>query len=454
MVPTADDSQSIIEQQLETSRLRKLESLNQEQGKQDQGQQQPPQQPPPPQQQPKQQRQPGVSERRAVAIATPVPVVKKSADAPAPRLLHTVLETPVATNLLPALNKRPRVWAATPLLAGVRGASLTVFASALAVSVLAMVLSFSGALDATAYAAPLAGALVTSVVSILTPWITAVAAGWCVSAAAEAVAAARLLSYFAACRAEAAAGDSSDASGSDSFSSSGSLDGSSSSSSSSSGEEVPLSLMYNRLVQHIQGDPRALPRLTSLVTAMGSTTLVCCVDREGILSESIPLVERVLLPHAGGSGEDAPAAGADTVLELAPDRHSSTGVRFESLEWRDHMSALLPVGLAAVLLSAPERTEALNEADAASRNPHRAREFDGMDAALTSLGRSMGFAEDVASAYEQVAEIITSHPFKVRIFFFFFFSLSFRRECFVHELPQCQRKIISPHHAPANSRCL
>eukprot|EP00741_Cyanophora_paradoxa_P002832 tig00000632_g2748.t1 len=103
-------------------------------------------------------------------------------------------------------------------------------------------------------------------------------------------------------------------------------------------EEFPVDprRIFHYLVRVVRGDPRLLVRSCDLLYALGQTTAVCCVDKEGVLSEPVPTVEEAFMLKKDQT----------EVLEMICEPASKFGVRFEEGSWKQHMGSLKPLGLA------------------------------------------------------------------------------------------------------------
>lgn len=77
-----------------------------------------------------------------------------------------------------------------------------------------------------------------------------------------------------------------------------------------------------------------------LLERLGSTTMLCCFD-DDILCEPTPSVEEIFLLNE--------KEGSSTVLDLHPERHCETGLKFEDPKWKQHLPSLKPLGLAILL---------------------------------------------------------------------------------------------------------
>ncbi|XP_036387295.1 transmembrane protein 94-like [Megalops cyprinoides] len=113
------------------------------------------------------------------------------------------------------------------------------------------------------------------------------------------------------------------------------------------------------------GRSPALCHTASLLHSLGSVTVLCCVDKQGVLSWPSPNPEKVLFfsrpfRHRGSVKKRAqdpnkttqqplsPPQGSSVLemLSLSPGRGTDTRVQFDDSRWHRHNSSLRPLGLA------------------------------------------------------------------------------------------------------------
>eukprot|EP00941_MAST-03F_sp_MAST-3F-sp1_P004610 g4610.t1 len=136
--------------------------------------------------------------------------------------------------------------------------------------------------------------------------------------------------------------------------------------------------------------PDARPYPLGLIDKLGSITVLCCADIEAVRDRT-PLVEEVCIKKENSSytyGKGAVDDGRYTILDLHPDPESSNKVKFESIQWRRHLSSLKPLGISCML-------------HAESVQPRRTKDFTDLvfvngvspprQRAMASLAREMGF---------------------------------------------------------------
>nr|XP_015215729.1 PREDICTED: uncharacterized protein KIAA0195-like isoform X1 [Lepisosteus oculatus] len=124
---------------------------------------------------------------------------------------------------------------------------------------------------------------------------------------------------------------------------------------------------WRRYVAVLCGSSPALCHTTSLLHSLGSVTVLCCVDKQGILSWPSPNPEKVLFfsrhPCTDGDSKRnardpkyspqppllSPGGSVLQVLSLSPDRQADMKVQFDDSRWQCHTPSLLPLGLGALL---------------------------------------------------------------------------------------------------------
>ncbi|XP_078346969.1 transmembrane protein 94-like isoform X3 [Oculina patagonica] len=175
-------------------------------------------------------------------------------------------------------------------------------------------------------------------------------------------------------------------------------------------DEITLQEVLQCFWKNLLGDPSSLPRTANLLEILGSVTVWCCVDKEGILSLPNPCAEKVFFlksrKHklkedlAGqkkerkvsdctwtsetsrvSSSQDGQESSDDEddddddisasveesgsfeeswsnsfkghreVLNLSSDPESQFGLRFDDIRWQNHINSLKPLGLNILLNS-------------------------------------------------------------------------------------------------------
>lgn len=180
-------------------------------------------------------------------------------------------------------------------------------------------------------------------------------------------------------------------------------------------EDVSFKKVLSCFWQNLQGDPSSLPRTANLLEILGSVTVWCCVDKEGILSLPNPCAEKVFFlksrkcklkeelvgrtkerkesvstwtseaskisssqdgqessddddeEEAEDDDDDDEVCASDLdsagenwknwlkghreVLSLSSDPESQFGLRFDDIRWQKHINSLKPLGLNILLNS-------------------------------------------------------------------------------------------------------
>ncbi|XP_066546024.1 transmembrane protein 94-like [Amia ocellicauda] len=126
--------------------------------------------------------------------------------------------------------------------------------------------------------------------------------------------------------------------------------------------------IWRHCVGLLCGKALALSYTTSLLHSLGSVTVLCCVDKQGILSWPTPSPEKILFfSRPSGLGGDSKRSTRDPeettplpdsgppgrsvleVLSLSSDRQTDAWVQFDDSRWQRHTSSLRPLGLGALL---------------------------------------------------------------------------------------------------------
>ncbi|GBB83760.1 hypothetical protein RclHR1_10430003 [Rhizophagus clarus] len=151
-------------------------------------------------------------------------------------------------------------------------------------------------------------------------------------------------------------------------------------------------------------DGSSLARSTNLFESLGSTTVICSIDREGTISSPFASVDQIFFPN---ENEDI------TVLDIAEDPSTLFGVQFEDRDWDQHLSRLKPLGLNLLLntncgvLKGKRRAEQHRK----SSSLHiRAKTKPARQSCLCRLGNEIGFTDDALKAFAKRKEIFTVAP--------------------------------------------
>ncbi|CAM0141394.1 unnamed protein product [Umbelopsis sp. WA50703] len=152
-------------------------------------------------------------------------------------------------------------------------------------------------------------------------------------------------------------------------------------------------------------DKLSLTRSTNLFESLGSTTVICCLDKEGTISNPFPSVEQILLP----TNDDDVA-----VLDVEEDSDQPYGIKFEDQDWDQFLPALKPVGLNFLLNTNCGVLQGRRRAE-----HHRKRSglhsygktLPARQSCLCRLGKSIGFTDDALATFQLRKEIYTFAPY-------------------------------------------
>ncbi|CAG8734899.1 8203_t:CDS:2, partial [Funneliformis caledonium] len=151
-------------------------------------------------------------------------------------------------------------------------------------------------------------------------------------------------------------------------------------------------------------DGTSLTRSTNLFESLGSTTIICSIDREGTISSPFASVDQIYFPKAN---EDP------TLLDIAEDPSTEFGVKFEDQDWNQHLSRLKPLGLNLLLntncgvLRGRKREHQHRKYSSFCIN---AKTKPARQSCLCRLGREIGFTDDALNAFAKKKEIFTIAP--------------------------------------------
>ncbi|XP_053607404.1 transmembrane protein 94 isoform X2 [Plodia interpunctella] len=178
----------------------------------------------------------------------------------------------------------------------------------------------------------------------------------------------------------------------------------------------------------LTGREDMVARTANIVHVLGSISALCCVDKKGILSWPNPTAEKVFflrnsspasnnssktslvgsMGHHSPTADDVPDKQTDPstiveVLDLTHDQNAPFCVEWDDARWRQHLSRLKPLGLAALLNTCaptPRHTyahfcahltcEAQYSEDLVPVTNRRC---------LCELAKQIGFSDAVADAY-------------------------------------------------------
>nr|CAG8456084.1 11001_t:CDS:10 [Entrophospora candida] len=151
-------------------------------------------------------------------------------------------------------------------------------------------------------------------------------------------------------------------------------------------------------------DGTSLTRSTNLFESLGSTTVICSIDREGTISHPFTSVDQLLFPDENGD---------ITVLDVAEDPSAPFGVKFEDQDWQQHLSRLKPLGLNLLLntncgvLKGRELTEQHRKYSSLYLN---AKTKPSRQTCMCRLGKEIGFTVDALQVFSKRKEIFTCAP--------------------------------------------
>ncbi|XP_060802787.1 transmembrane protein 94 [Amyelois transitella] len=191
-----------------------------------------------------------------------------------------------------------------------------------------------------------------------------------------------------------------------------------------------LKSLGKTFINILTGKEDMIARTANIVHVLGSLSALCCVDKKGILSWPNPTAEKVFflrnsspssnsssktslvgsMGHQSNAAEETadtkPVAETSTiveVLDLTHDQNAPFCVEWDDARWRQHLSLLKPLGLAALLNTCahvPRHTyaqfcahltcEAQYSEDLVPVTNRRC---------LCELAKQIGFADAVADAY-------------------------------------------------------
>eukprot|EP01104_Vermistella_antarctica_P008727 TRINITY_DN2207_c1_g1_i1.p1 TRINITY_DN2207_c1_g1~~TRINITY_DN2207_c1_g1_i1.p1 ORF type:complete len:1600 (+),score=404.81 TRINITY_DN2207_c1_g1_i1:307-5106(+) len=151
-------------------------------------------------------------------------------------------------------------------------------------------------------------------------------------------------------------------------------------------------------------DKDVLSRKATLLTGLSQTTVLCAVDREGVWCEYSPLVDKVYVMTNSGP----------KVLNRDRDPMIEKGLAFDDPDWKEHVSSLKPMGLNCLLTGRAESVHTENTLGEVASSLCRLGVSGRVDMrgdgilpleAFRSLGREIGFFDDVVDSFVQKKEI-------------------------------------------------
>ncbi|GAA5795183.1 hypothetical protein HPULCUR_000537 [Helicostylum pulchrum] len=152
-------------------------------------------------------------------------------------------------------------------------------------------------------------------------------------------------------------------------------------------------------------DRLSLTRSTNLLESLGSTTVICCLDREGTIANPFPTVEQLMFPN---NEEDI------TYLDVEEDSDEPTGLKFEDQDWEQYLPCLKPLGLNFMLntncgvIQSRKRSEYHRRR---SKLHVYGKTAPARQSCLCTLGKCVGFREEALQSFALRAEIYTFAPY-------------------------------------------
>lgn len=152
-------------------------------------------------------------------------------------------------------------------------------------------------------------------------------------------------------------------------------------------------------------DRLSLTRSTNLLESLGSTTVICCLDREGTIANPFPTVEQLMFPN---NLEDI------TYLDVEEDSDEPTGLKFEDQDWEDYLPCLKPLGLNFMLntncgvIQSRKRSEYHRRR---SKLHVYGKTAPARQSCLCRLGKCIGFREEALQSFALRSEIYTFAPY-------------------------------------------
>ncbi|KAI8140299.1 hypothetical protein BJV82DRAFT_671729 [Fennellomyces sp. T-0311] len=169
--------------------------------------------------------------------------------------------------------------------------------------------------------------------------------------------------------------------------------------------ELSPNVVWDRFLSLlIKWDRLSLTRSTNLLESLGSTTVICSLDREGTIANPFPTVEQLMFPDK----EDI------RYLDVAEDSDEELGLKFEDNDWEQYLSCLKPVGLNFMLntncgvLQGRKRSEYHRRR---SKLHVYGRTSPARQTCLCRLGKCIGFKEEALNSFALRAEVYTFAPY-------------------------------------------
>ncbi|KAI8645616.1 hypothetical protein BD408DRAFT_360915 [Parasitella parasitica] len=152
-------------------------------------------------------------------------------------------------------------------------------------------------------------------------------------------------------------------------------------------------------------DRLSLTRSTNLLESLGSTTVICCLDREGTIANPFPTVEQLMFPN---NEEDI------TYLDVEEDSDEETGLKFEDQNWEQYLPCLKPLGLNFMLNTNCGVVQSRKRSEYHRRRSKLhvyGKTAPARQSCLCRLGKCIGFREEALQSFALRAEIYTFAPY-------------------------------------------
>ncbi|KAI9143013.1 hypothetical protein BKA69DRAFT_1173903 [Paraphysoderma sedebokerense] len=151
-------------------------------------------------------------------------------------------------------------------------------------------------------------------------------------------------------------------------------------------------------------DKTCLTRSTNLLESLGTTSVFCCLDREGTITAPFPAIQQVYFPNEMN----------DKIIDVTEDGSSLNGIRFEDRDWMLYMPVLKPLGLILLLNTNCGATVGRRRID-----QHRkllnlyihGKTKPARQSCLCMLGREIGFVDEGIKCFRRLKEIYAFAPY-------------------------------------------
>ncbi|ORX90788.1 calcium ATPase [Basidiobolus meristosporus CBS 931.73] len=171
--------------------------------------------------------------------------------------------------------------------------------------------------------------------------------------------------------------------------------------------ELSRAAVWNRFWSLLtKWDRTSLARSTNLLESLGSTTVICSIDKEGTITSPYPSVEQVLFPTDGDEL---------TALDLTENEYNVNGMQFEDRDWQKYLPSLKPLGLNLLLNTDCGVRQGRRRADHhrkfSSIHKH-ARLLPSRQSCLCRLGKEIGFSDGALASFSKKKDIGTFSPYR------------------------------------------